>query len=179
MGGRPGQHQVGDPCCTRRIPHGICVLVIGRGALGRPARVGHQEAEASQAGSSDGEDGDAVGGVEGEQVIVAGDDEIGADVQRRDEAPYRRRRCGTRPWCACCAACGLRSRRRSPSGWPPRALRLALCRSRALRRLVLGWDESNRSLGRIGRRHGFALGIDDLIELIARVAAEGVVLHGE
>ena len=50
---------------------------------------------------------------------------------------------------------------------------------RSLLTLVLGVDEPDRPLGRIGRRHEFAQGVEDLLQLIARVAAEGVVAHGQ
>ena len=39
--------------------------------------------------------------------------------------------------------------------------------------LVLGRDEPDRPLGRIGRRHEFAQRVEDLLELVARVATEG------
>ena len=43
--------------------------------------------------------------------------------------------------------------------------------------LVLGVDEPDRSLGRIGRRHEFAQHVEDLLELVARIAvdANGVI----
>ena len=44
--------------------------------------------------------------------------------------------------------------------------------------LVFRRDESDRPLGRIGRRHEFAQRIEDLLELGSCVAAEGVVVHG-
>jgi hypothetical protein len=44
--------------------------------------------------------------------------------------------------------------------------------------LVLGIDEPDRPLGRIGRHHEFAQGVEDVFELSAGVAAEGVVAHG-
>ena len=43
--------------------------------------------------------------------------------------------------------------------------------------LVVGGDEPDRPLGRIGRRHQIAQLIEDPLQLIARIAAEGVVLH--
>ena len=59
---------------------------------------------------------------------------------------------------------------RGPSLFWPRSLLAAF---------VLGRDEPNRPLGQIGRRHQLAQRLEDLLEVIARVAAEGVVVHGQ
>src|ERR1700754_3910391 len=56
----------------------------------------------------------------------------------------------------------------------PRVLRQAL-----LAVLVLRPDEPDRPLGRIWRCHEFAQRVENLLELGPRVAAEGVVAHGE
>ena len=53
------------------------------------------------------------------------------------------------------------------------------CPATSLLALVLGADEPDRPLGRIGRRHEFAQGVEDLSELVAGVAAEGVVVLGQ
>lgn len=53
---------------------------------------------------------------------------------------------------------------------------LASC-SRSLPALALRRDEADRPLGRIGRSHQFTQCVENLLELAARVAAEGVV-HG-
>ncbi len=50
---------------------------------------------------------------------------------------------------------------------------------RSLPALFLGRHKANRPLGRIGQRHEFAQGVEDLLELVARVEAEGVVVHGQ
>lgn len=56
---------------------------------------------------------------------------------------------------------------------------LESCSRSLLAALVLGLDEPDRPLRRIGRRHEFAQCVEDLLELVARVAAEGVVAHGQ
>jgi hypothetical protein len=43
--------------------------------------------------------------------------------------------------------------------------------------LILWADKPDRPLGRIGRCHEFAQGVEDLLELGAGVAAEDVVVH--
>ena len=44
---------------------------------------------------------------------------------------------------------------------------------------VLRRHKTNRPLERIGRRHEFAQRIEDFSELVAGIAAEGVVAHGQ
>jgi hypothetical protein len=48
----------------------------------------------------------------------------------------------------------------------------------AFLRLLFRDDEANGPLGRFRRGHEFAEGVEDLLELSAGVAAEGVVLPG-
>ena len=58
--------------------------------------------------------------------------------------------------------------------------RLASCpRGLLAAALVLGGDKPDGPLGRIGRRHEFAQGIEYMLELGPRVADEGVVAHGQ
>ena len=49
----------------------------------------------------------------------------------------------------------------------------------ALALLVLMRDEADGPLGRLGRRHQLAQRVEHLLELVARVAAEGVVVLGQ